>query len=225
MYERYRGERVSAELLCRQAPAVPPAQRAAEPRFALIPLLAACLLIVSVLVLFFQVRSFLGHMETRMVTDRGGDNRLRAIGQQVEVLRGKLHGALAESVEIRLRALEKNIDAGKLGSEDFKAFDDLQKDLKRLEDYAESSTTAALDYGQRDHGRFRHFFQPSGSADKTPKNPMMRELADLKTLFYFCLAGLGTSTAMMVGYYWVAQRREVRRLHAVARQLPVTPRL
>lgn len=221
MYERYRGERVSAELLYGQEMAGRPVPRALAPRFAVIPVLAACLLLISVLVLFFQVRSFLGHIETRVVADTGGETRLRAIGRQVEALRGKLHGALAESVEIRLKALEQNIDTGKVGAEDIRTFEELLKDLKLLENYAESSPAVALDYGQRDHNRLRPMAR---SEDAVGNGNLVKELADLKTLIYFCMAGLGTSTVVVVGYYWVLHRRDYRRIHTVVGQLPVLPR-
>lgn len=222
MHEQYRGERGSGKLLYGQEMAGVPVPRAAAPRFAVIPVLAACLLLVSILVLFFQVQSFLGHVETTVATaDAGGETRLRAIGRQVEMLRDKLHGALADSVELRLKALERNIDAGKVGADDVRAFEELLKDLKLLEDYAESGPATALDDSRRDHGRFRPL--PGGEGGFGKSN-LVQELADLKTLFYFCLAGLGTGTVVMVGYYWVLQRRNYRRIRTVAGQLPVLPR-
>ena len=221
MHERYRGERVSTQLLSPQETAGTPVRWIRQPRVAIIPLLATGLLLISALVLFFHVQSFLERMETRLVAaDRGGDARLRAIGRQVEVLRGKLHGALAESVEIRIRELEKNIDAGKLSAGDFKAFDELQRDLKLLEDYAENAPTSVFDYTARDHGRFRPISPKVREAYSTP---VRQEFSDLKTLFYFCLAGFGTSTVMMVGYYWTVQRRDVRRIRAATKRLPAVP--
>lgn len=209
-------------MLCRHETAGQPLPGTRGRRAAVIPVMAACLLLVSVFVLFFQVQSFLGHLETRMVAGTGGgDARLRAIGRQMEILRSKFHGVLADSVEMRLKALEQSIDAGKVVAEDFRAFEQLQKDLELLENYLGGAPAAALDSGQREHGRYRPL--PQGEP-AVGEGEMLRELSALKTLFYFCLAGLATSTVAMLGYYWVFQRGVSRRIDTAVGRFPALTR-
>lgn len=173
----------------------------ATPLFAV---LAGCLLLVSALVLFFEVRSFLGHLESRLAV--GGHGRLQAMSQQMEALRGRFNGILAESIEVRLKALEKNLAAGKVGADDLRAFEELQKDIAILERYAGSGGPAVLNEAG-EHDRFRALRSPQPGIRDTD---LVNEVAELKHLFYFCLAGLATGTGMMLGYYWVNQRRCLR---------------
>jgi hypothetical protein len=216
MYDRSQGERLATALICQTGVARRPVVTRATGRAASAVLVfAACLLLASALMLFFQVRSFLGHIETKLVSESGGDPRLRAIGLQMEALRGKFHGLLAESVEVRLKSLEKNVEAGKITADDLRAFEELQKDLKLLESYAGAGGTTALDYSEREHSRFRAIPE----AGPVRNEQLLSEMVEVKTLFYLCLAGIATGTLMMMGYYWMRHRGEARYIHGLAEQM------
>jgi len=58
------------------------------------------------------------------------------MNQQMDSLRGKLNNILADSVEIRIKSLEKSIAEGKVSAGDVETFQSLQNDLRTLEDYA-----------------------------------------------------------------------------------------
>jgi biopolymer transport protein ExbB/TolQ len=221
MYERYQGERATTQVLCHPELAERPVPRVPVRAPGLFPVLAACLLLASVLVLFFQVRGFLDHVESRLVSESASGNlRLRAMGQQMEALRGKFHGLLAESVEMRLKSLEKIVESGKVSADDLRAFEELQKDLKALENYAGMPGAVGLDYPVQEHSRFRPMAPPQAA----PSSQLMAEVVELKTLFYFCLAGLAAGTLALVIYYWVRRRRYARYIRDLAETLPLLPR-
>jgi hypothetical protein len=182
---------------------------------------AVIVLLAAALLLLFQARGFLDHFETRLAAQAGGDARLQAMGQHMEALRGKFNGLLAESIETRLKALEKNIDAGKVGSDDLRAFEELQKDLKLLENYAGRGEAMSFDYAQRDHSRFR----PLPDTKPVVRNDeLMSEVLELKNLLYFCAAGLlAMGGAAVVGCYWIAQRGNGRYLGLSAEHSRLLP--
>lgn len=217
MYDRYQGERLATALACQPEVAHRPMPRATRRGASVVLVFAACLLLASALMLFFQVRSFLEHIETKLVSESGGDPRLQAIGLQMEALRGKFHGLLAESVEVRLKSLEKNVEAGKITADDLRAFEELQKDLKLLESYAGAGGTTALGYYEREHSRFRAIPE----AKPIRNDQLLGEMVEVTALFYLCLAGIATGTLMMVGYYWMRHRGEARYIHGLVEQMPM----
>jgi hypothetical protein len=213
MYERYQGERIPTELLYPQERARPPAPGR---RSRIIVVLAICVLLASVLVLFFQFRSFLGHLEVRLATESGGHTRIRAMSQQMEALRDRFNGLLAESVEVRLKALEKSVEAGKVSADDLRVFAELQKDINLLESYASGGGALSFDYAQREHSRFRALPETKPAARN---DDLMNEVLALKSLFYLCVAGLMTGTAAIMGCYWALHRRNVRYLGATEERM------
>jgi len=223
MYEPSPGEPTATHVVYRPGLTTQPVPRLPVREPGVLPVLAACLLLVSVLVLFFQVRGFLDHIETRLIAESAsGGTRLRAMSQQMEGLRGKFHGLLAESVEVRLKSLEKIVESGKVGASDLEAFEALQKDLKALESYAGDMGAGGLDYPAQEHSRFRPMV-PQVQAAPTG-GQLLAEVVELRVLFYGCLAGLALGLVMMAGYYWARRRQHARYLHDLAGQFPVLPR-
>lgn len=220
MYHQHQGERMAAELICQpQGPWHPtPLTRSWKAR--IVAFLAVCLLLGSALVLLVQVQGFLSHVETRLSLEAGGDSRLRAMSQHLQELRGKFHGLLEESVETRLKALEKTVASGKVNPDDLKLFGELQKDIEALESYAIVEGAQSLDYSLREHDRFRAL-APSSAPPRSDE--LLREAGELKSLIYLCVAGLMTGTALMLGYYWAGQRRNARYLESMAMRTPLLP--
>ncbi|SMF96191.1 hypothetical protein SAMN02949497_3581 [Methylomagnum ishizawai] len=214
MYEQYRGKRVVANRsgqrgLVRQALPVP--QRRASGIFAA---LAAGVLLAAVLVLFLQVQGFVNHLEAQWAADTGGDTRLRALNQHMEALQTKFNALLADSVEVRLKALEKSVESGKVALEDLRAFESLKNDLQTLEAYTErAGTTLGLDSARQEHGRYQPM--AAGQAAALHKTDLKGELAELKTLFYGCLAALAVAL-LALARYWANQRRAIRQLELLA---------
>lgn len=211
---------MAAELICQPEGPWHPAPVVVGWRAKIVAFLALCLLLGSVLVLFVQVSGFLGHVETKLAVESGGDSRLRAMSQHLGDLRGRFHGLLEESVETRLKELEKTVANGKVNFDDLKAFGELQKDIEALENYAIANGTQGFDYARREHDRFRAL---PGQTPVPRNDELLREAVELKNLVYFCAAGLATGTALMLGYYWVLQRRNARYLEAMSLRVPLLP--
>jgi hypothetical protein len=159
---------------------------------------------------FVQTGGFLNHLETRLSAEAGGDARLQAMTRHMENLRGKFNGLLAESIEARLKALEKTLETGKIGSEDLRSFEELQKDLRLLEHAAGRGEALSLDYAQREHERFRPV--PDGKP-VIRNDELLSEILELKSLIYLCAAGLlATGGATVIGCCWIARRGNARYL-------------
>lgn len=176
---------------------------------------AACLLLASVLILFLQVQGFLGQLEARLAVENGGDRRLHALNQHMEALQVRFNALLAESVEVRMKDLERNIDAGKVGTADLQVFESLKNDLKTLESYAQRTGALGFDYPQREHSRYQAVatVAPAAAVAATPaSNQALRsEVLEIRQLLYSLLAAL--ALALLAGVnYWLNQRRNIRRL-------------
>jgi hypothetical protein len=211
MYERYRGKRVATELLCRQEVARRSVPAAQGRRISIFAAMASCLLIALVLVLFLQVRGFLTHLEARLAVESGGNTRIHAISEHMEALQGKFNALLAESVEMRLKTLEKSVETGKVGVDDLRTFETLKDDLKLLENYAVRSGALSFDYAQQEHSRFRAIPE---TKPIVRNDELMNEILALRRLFYLCLTALVLSV-VIVGGYWLSQRRKARWLESM----------
>lgn len=164
------------------------------------------LLVLTVaLALFGFLYGELNTLETRVITAGRGGERLKAMGQQMEVLRDRLHGLMADSVEIRLKALDRSIAAGKVNGDDLILFQSLQNDLKTLEAYATTPGSRGIDYTPREHPRY----QPAGAAASAvlTNGDLLQEIARLRTLLYLCLGGLMAAGGYAVARYWLGARR------------------
>lgn len=188
-------------------------------------------LLAGLLTLFHELSGELDALEARLVQETGGD-RLHAIDQQMDTLRNRLHGLMADSVEIRLKSLERNLAEGRVSPEDLKLFDTLQNDLKALQDYAEGSGAQSLEYESREHPRYQHG-PPStesvtasaiASAIPIPKADMLKEISRLRTLLYLCLTGLVGTGGVLVGRFWIQARRPPLIEHRTARRPPLLSR-
>lgn len=166
----------------------------------------AFLVFAVILALFFQLHAQLIDMESRLVTEPMGGGRLNAMGQQMEVLRNRLHGLLADSVEIRLKSLERDISMGKVSVEDLRLFDTLQNDLKALESYSSSSGSIGIEEAIREHPRYQSLNLASGAA--IAHGEMLKEISRLRILLYLCLTGFIAGGAVLAGRYWVESRRQ-----------------
>lgn len=178
-------------------PSVPPAPWRA---FALILLLLA-----GIFALFWQFHGELKTLESSVVRESGGGERLKAMNQQMEVLRDRLHGLMADSVEIRLKTLERNLAAGKVSGDDLILFQTLQNDMQSLEAYATVAGTPGLDYAAREHPRFQPVGMAAGAV--LSQGEMLREISRLRTLLYLCLTGLLAAGGVTAARCWIGYRK------------------
>jgi len=181
---------------------LPPVQAAGQR-----PIVSGIVVFFLILALvFYQLHSRLADMESKLATNVAGGGRLDAIGQQMEVLRNRLHGLLADSVEIRLKSLERDISLGKVSTEDLRLFDTLQNDLKALETYSSMAGSIGINEAVREHPRYQSLALASGGA--MAHGEMLNEISRLRILLYLCLTALIAGGAVMAGRYWIESRRQ-----------------
>lgn len=162
------------------------------------------LLLAGVFALFLQFRGELETLESSVIRESGGGERLRAMSRQMEVLRDRLHGLMADSVEIRLKTLERNLAAGKVNGDDLILFQTLQNDMQSLEAYAMAPNASGLDYAAREHPRF----QPVGVAGTVlTHGEMLGEISRLRTLLYLCLTGFLAAGGVAAARCWIGFRK------------------
>jgi len=113
-------------------------------------------LLLGLVAAFYQIYTDLNRLESRVARASGaGVERLRVMGRQMDTLRDRLHGLMAESVEIRLKSLDRNIATGKVSTDDLVLFQALQTDLKSLETYAGATGGDGLDSERSEHPRYQ----------------------------------------------------------------------
>ena len=74
---------------------------------------------MAIVAVFYQLHNDLGMLESKLATVGGGE-RLQAMSQQMDGLRHRLHGLMADSVDIRLKGLERNLSSGRVTADDLK---------------------------------------------------------------------------------------------------------
>jgi hypothetical protein len=204
MYERYHGKSAVSDCLSRE-PAirrtVPPARQRPVQVFAF---LAFLLLIALTVVLYLQVDGLLGRFETAASAPPARDPHIAAIDRQLDALQGKFSVLLAESVETRLKTLEKNIDGGRVNPDDLRAFEELKRDLRLLEGYADEAGVQPFDYNLVEHDRYRRLPE-AGPSSRT--QALLGEVSELRSLVYLCIGGVAASTLMSAGFWWRERRR------------------
>jgi hypothetical protein len=127
---------------------------------------------------------------------------------ELDALQGRLAGLMKDSVERKLRMLEKSVQNGDFGAEDLKLLEDLKTELAFLRNYAAVGGDLQT---LGEHERYRMSPDASGIAS-TEK--IDRELVEFKNLVYLGVAAFGVS-ALMLGGAW---------LHGEARwKLPPPP--
>jgi hypothetical protein len=159
-------------------------------------------------------------LEAAMTVPPEGRARIMAINQQMEALQGKFGVLLAESVEMRLKTLQRSIEMGKVSASDIAAFEQLKNDLTLLEDYAERSGANGLDGALLEHARFQ---QTPGSG-MVRNEALMDEVLRVKNLLYFCAASLAATTVLISGY-WLRQRSRTFRLHSEIAAVPMLAKM
>lgn len=161
------------------------------------------LVLFALLGLLYQFHTQLDTLEARLLSQPAGGERLQAMGRQMGVLRERLHGLMADSVEMRLKSLERSLSSGRINAEDLALFQTLQQDLKALESYSEAYGPAGLDDAGREHPRY----QAAGAvAAVVSQSELLREISRLRLLLYLCLTGLVAGGGFLAARSWLAHR-------------------
>jgi hypothetical protein len=180
-------------------------------------------LLLALAAVFYQLYTDLNRLESTVAMGSGaGVERLRAMGQQMDSLKDRLHGLMAESVEIRLKTLDRNIASGKVGTEDLILFQALQNDLKSLETYASVTGGAGLDGESNEHARYQTASGMTTAA--LARSEMLKEISRLRTLLYLCLTGLVAGGGVLVARHWLASHRHAALTHPRSSKQPLLSR-
>ena len=164
-------------------------------------------LMMAIVAVFYQLHNELGMLESKIETVGGGE-RLQAMSQQMDGLRHRLHGLMADSVDIRLKGLERNLSSGRVTADDLKLFDVLQTDIRDLEAYSNQPGSLGLNDEVREHPRYQAMAAAGGGSDVLlTKADMLKEISRLRTLLYLCLTGFVATGGIFVGRYWLGGRR------------------
>jgi hypothetical protein len=178
-------------------------------------------LLAGLLTLFYQLQSDLDLLESQLMTETGGD-RMKAMGQELASLQGRLQGLMADSVEIRLKALEQNLASGHVTPDVLHQFEVLQNDIRALETYSDGPDSPNLDRVIPDHPRYAAM--AAAGAPALTKAEMFREISKLRTLLYLCLTGLVATGGVLLGRYWLTGSRPPQIPHTRTPRPPLLTR-
>jgi hypothetical protein len=219
MVESYHSERSPTGLICQETWVRHPVRLLRSRRESAWVIFFSLIILALSCVLFFQVRNVLERFETPLIPDGPGrDTRITAIHQQMESLQGKFSVLLAESVEMKLKTLSKDIESGKVSAEDLRLFEELKSDLQLLEKYsANHAERRSLDSMLLEHPRFQ---QMAESRKLTPNPDWDIQVLRLKNLVYVCIAALVLTSLFLLGY-WYRLRRLIRRISPSTETSPI----
>lgn len=156
--------------------------------------LAGLVLLVATAYLLFLLGGYLNEMERRLSAHSGGEQRVAMMGREMDYLRIKLNGLLADSVEIRIKSLERAVAEGRVSSDEIQSFSLLQNDLNLLENYSKASGGDFPDSRRSEHARY----QPVANAPTLSNQQLLEEVARIKGLFYLCLYGLAAGAGVVL---------------------------
>ncbi|QSA98336.1 hypothetical protein [Methylococcus sp. EFPC2] len=154
------------------------------------------LLVLSVY-LFLHTHQFFDRTTAKL--EQGDGARIGQYSRQIAALEEKMSVFIADSVEDRLRTLERNVAEGKVGEQEIRGIEALKSEVKLLETYAAGKGGNIIDPARLDHPRL----QPvPGSPPTARYDQMLDELMRLKQLLYLSIASSGTVGLFLGGYWW-----------------------
>lgn len=214
MYGRHSGKSTAIDTI-KTGEVVPHHRYPLRPQDRLRPLaaLALGLLIAAVILLFLQVKGFLNHLEARPELP-AGDGRLQVLDQQMQSLRSRFNGLLAESVENRLRILQNNLDKGVISAEDLRIFAELQRDLSLLEHYS-GTGVAVPGSASLEHDRYQPAPTPAVT-HRAGNEQLVGEVRELKVLLLIC-------TTLLIVAGMLSAFHHARRHRSLPRSEPPLP--
>lgn len=222
MHERYDRSRPIVGLVGRDIALREPLFQAHSRRGRIAALvLLACMAVLGSY-LFFRSGLFISHVQDSLRAASGDTDKIRIYNQQLESLQGKMAGFIADSVETKLRTLEKSVAAGTVGTEEFRTFEELKSELKLLETYSLGTSGNGMDQARLDHQRFQVL---PGSRQTTSAGDLMREVLHLQNLFYLGIASCGMIGLLVGGYWWQHEARHKRLHRNLSRARLLTNRL
>ena len=218
MQDQNNDDRPAVKLMLRDQLPVPalhdlPAQRFRYWVFALLALILA----IS-LYLLLNTSQLLDRFQGRLASVEDSDTlRIRQYNQKLEDLQQRMTVFVADSVETKLKALERNVTDGTVGAQELRALEDLKGEVRMLEQYSAGKGGNLTDASRLDHARFQ---TTPGSQATVSNGELLYEVSQMKRLLYIGIASCGFVGFLVGGYWWHGNYR----LKRLAKEMPL-PRL
>ncbi|MDD2767107.1 MAG: hypothetical protein PHT19_00140 [Methylococcus sp.] len=125
---------------------------------------------------------------------------LQQYQNELESLQGRVAGLMKDSVENKLRTLEKSVQSGRFGQDEAGLLEALKSELRFLQNYA---TQGGRLNTAGEHERYR---PTQASSEETAAVQVPREWIEFEKLLYLGVGALGASTLLLSGA-WLSGRR------------------
>jgi hypothetical protein len=182
-----------------------PSQRARYWAFALMGLMLALSLY-----LFLSTSQMFERIQGRFAGVEDSDAvRIRQYNEKLESLQNRMTVFVADSVETKLKGLEKNVTAGTVGAQEIKTLEELKGEVKLLETYSAGKRANLTDPARLHHARFQT--TPGSESAAVAGGDLLYEVSKMKRLLYLSIASCGFVGLMLGGYWWQSHAR-VKRL-------------
>lgn len=169
--------------------------------------LMALILAVS-LYLLLNTGQLLERFQGRLAGVEDNDTlRIRQYSQKLEDLQNRMTVFVADSVETKLKSLEKNVTEGTVGTQEMKTLEELKEELKLLENYSAGKGGNLTDSSRLDHPRFQ--ITP-GTQNGATVGDLLYEVTQMKRVLYLGIASCGFVGFLIGGYWWQSYSRNKR---------------
>jgi hypothetical protein len=159
--------------------------------------------------LLLNTCQMLERFQGRLVSVEDSDTvRIKQYNQQLEALQDRMTSFVADSVENKLKALERNVTEGVVGAQEIKTLEELKGEVKLLEKYSAGRKGNLTDSSRLEHARFQ--ITP-GTGDTPSSADLLNEVSQMKRLLYLGIASCGFVGCLLGGYWWQSHSR-IRRL-------------
>lgn len=125
---------------------------------------------------------------------------LQQYQNELESLQGRVAGLMKDSVENKLRTLEKSVQSGRFGQDEAGLLEALKSELRFLQNYA---TQGGQLKTAGEHERYR---PTQASQEETAAVQVPHEWIEFEKLLYLGVGALGASTLLLSGA-WLSGRR------------------
>ncbi len=172
------------------------------------------LMITLSLYLLLSTSQILGRIQVRLAQVEDSDTvRIRQYNQKLENLQDRMTVFVADSVETKLKSLERNVTDGSVGAQEIKILEELKGEVKLLENYSHGKGGKLTDSSRLDHPRFQ--ITP-GTQNTSSSGDLLYEVSQMKRLLYLSIASCGFVGFLVGGYWWQSNTRNKR----VSRDMP-----
>lgn len=173
------------------------------PRYWALALLA--LMVAASLYLYLSTSQLYNQLHADLVESEDGDSkRIRRYNEKLQSLQDRMTVFVADSVETKLKSLEKNVSTGTVGTQEIKTLEELKGEVKLLEKYSYGRHANLTDPIRLDHSRFQLV---PGTEPLPVEGDLLYEVSKLKHLLYFSIASCGFVGFMLGGYWWHSHNR------------------